>query len=333
MLIFAALMPFIVMTGMHWAFVPACLLGLADPGFDLLLLPAMLCSNTAQAGATFGAAFKTKDKEMRQMAIPAGISALLAGVTEPAMYGITLKLRKPMIAACIASGVSGLICGIVQLKAYAFATPCLTALVQFISPEGGNNLIYAIIIFAVSLVLSFILSFILTKDEKQSESVTEEAGSVNELPDNGNAPAGKIEIESPVKGQIIPLAEVKDNTFASGILGEGYAVIPSEGKVYAPFDGVCENLFDTLHALGLTSDQGVEMLIHVGLETVTLNGAPFTAHIKSGERFKKGDLLLEFNIEEIQKAGCEIQTPVLITNAEELGGVTVEEDKLIIGGE
>ena len=312
---------------------PACLLGLADPGFDLLLLPAMLCSNTAQAGATFGAAFKTKDKEMRQMAIPAGISALLAGVTEPAMYGITLKLRKPMIAACIASGVSGLICGIVQLKAYAFATPCLTALVQFISPEGGNNLVYAIIIFAVSLVLSFILSFILTKDEKQSESVTEEAGSVNELPDNGNTPAGKIEIKSPVKGQIIPLAEVKDNTFASGILGEGYAVIPSEGKVYAPFDGVCENLFDTLHALGLTSDQGVEMLIHVGLETVTLNGAPFTAHIKSGERFKKGDLLLEFNIEEIQKAGCEIQTPVLITNAEELGGVTVEEDKLIIGGE
>ena len=96
---------------------------------------------------------------------------------------------------------------------------------------------------------------------------------------------------------------------------------------------MCENLFDTLHALGLTSDQGVEMLIHVGLETVTLNGAPFTAHIKSGERFKKGDLLLEFNIEEIQKAGCEIQTPVLITNAEELGGVTVEEDKLIIGGE
>lgn len=233
-------MPFIVMTGMHWAFVPACLLGLADPGFDLLLLPAMLCSNTAQAGATFGVAFKTKDKEMRQMAIPAGISALLAGVTESAMYGITLKLRKPMIAACIASGVSGLICGIVQLKAYAFA---------------------------------------------------------------------------------------------SGILGEGYAVIPSEGKVYAPFDGLCENLFDTLHALGLTSDQGVEMLIHVGLETVTLNGAPFTAHIKSGDRFKKGDLLLEFNIEEIQKAGCEIQTPVLITNAEELGGVTVEDNKLIIGGE
>lgn len=266
------------------------------------------------------------------MAIPAGISALLAGVTEPAMYGITLKLRKPMIAACIASGVPGIICGIVQLKAYAFATPCLTALVQFISPEGGNNLVYAVIIFAVSFVLSFILSFILTRDGEEEQPSAEEDGSVKELPDTGNAPDGKIEIESPVKGRIIPLTEVKDNTFASGILGEGYAVIPSEGKVYAPFDGVCENLFDTLHALGLTSDQGVEMLIHVGLETVALNGAPFTAHIKSGERFKKGDLLLEFNIEEIQKAGCEIQTPVLITNAEELGKVAVEANKLIIGG-
>src|SRR5699024_7236811 len=146
-----------------------------------------------------------------------------------------------------------------------------------------------------------------------------------------NALTGKVRIPCPVKGEIIPLSEVRDNTFASGILGEGCAVIPSEGKVFAPFDGVCENIFDTLHALGLKSDQGVEMLIHVGLETVTLNGAPFKAHIGNGERFRKGELLLEFDIEAIQKAGCEIQTPVLITNAEDLGGVTVEDDRLVIG--
>lgn len=109
-------------------------------------------------------------------------------------------------------------------------------------------------------------------------------------------------------------------------------MIPSEGKVYAPFDGVCENVFDTLHALGLRSDQGIEMLVHVGLETVTLNGAPFKAHISSGEHFKKGDLLLEFDIEATQKAGCEIQTPIIITNAEDLGGVTIEDEKLVIGG-
>ena len=149
MMLFSAAMPFIVMTGMHWAFVPACLLGLANPGYDLLLLPAMLTSNIAQAGATFGVAAKTKDKELREMAIPAGISALLAGVTEPAMYGITLRLRKPMIAACIASGIGGLIMGITSLKAYAFATPCLTAIVQFISPDSGKNMICAVVVLIV----------------------------------------------------------------------------------------------------------------------------------------------------------------------------------------
>lgn len=335
MLLFAGLMPFIVMTGMHWAFVPACLLALADPGYEMMLIPAMLCSNTAQAGATFGAAFKTKDKEMKQMAFPAGVSALLAGVTEPAMYGVTLKLKKPMIAACIAGGIGGFVSGLVQLKGYAFATPCLTALVQFISPDGGNNFMYAVAIFALSLILSFVLAFIMTKDEKTEESAgtaeaEDEASAIMET--GVNALTGKVRIPCPVKGEIIPMAEVKDNTFASGILGEGCAVIPSEGKVYAPFDGVCENLFDTLHALGLRSGQGIEMLVHVGLETVTLNGAPFKAHISSGERFKKGDLLLEFDIEAILKAGCEIQTPVLITNAEDLGGVTIEDDELVIGG-
>lgn len=335
MLIFAGLMPFIIMTGMHWAFVPACLLALTDPGYEMMLIPAMLCSNTAQAGATFGAAFKTKDKEMKQMAFPAGVSALLAGVTEPAMYGVTLKLKKPMIAACIAGGIGGFVSGLVQLKGYAFATPCLTALVQFISPDGGNNFMYAVAIFALSLILSFVLAFIMTKDEETEESAgtaeaEDEASAIMET--GVNALTGKVRIPCPVKGEIIPLSEVKDNTFASGILGEGCAVIPSEGKVYAPLDGVCENLFDTLHALGLRSGQGIEMLVHVGLETVTLNGAPFKAHISSGERFKKGDLLLEFDIEAILKAGCEIQTPVLITNAEDLGGVTIEDDELVIGG-
>ena len=147
MMLFAGFMPFIVMTGMHWAFVPA--------------------------GATFGAAFKTKDKEMKKMAFPAAVSALLAGVTEPAMYGVTLKLKKPMVAACISGGIGGLIVGILQVKSYAFVTPSMTSLVQFISPDGGKNFLYAVIIFAVTLVLSFVLSFILTKGESEEEAVEE----------------------------------------------------------------------------------------------------------------------------------------------------------------
>ena len=329
MLLFAGAMPFIVMTGMHWAFVPACLLALADPGYDVLLTVAMLSSNTAQAGATFGVAFKTKDPDMRQMAIPAGISALLAGVTEPAMYGVTLRLKKPMIAACIAGAVGGLISGFVNLKAYAFATPCLTAIVQFIAPDGGSNFMFACIIFAVVFVLSFSLSFILTPAREAAEAPASPAVS-----EAAPVPAltGKIEIEAPIPGEVIPLTEVKDQTFASGVLGEGYAIVPSKGKVYAPFDGTCENLFDTLHAMGLVSDSGVELLIHVGLETVGLNGAPFKAHIKSGDKFKKGDLLLEFDIDAIKAAGRETQTPVIVTNAEDVGGITIEGNKIVIGG-
>lgn len=327
MMLFAGFMPFIVMTGMHWAFVPASMLGISGVGYDLMLLPAMLCSNTAQAGATFGAAFKTKDKEMKKMVFPAAVSALLAGVTEPAMYGVTLKLKKPMVAACISGGIGGLIVGILQVKSYAFVTPSMTSLVQFISPDGGKNFLYAVIIFAVTLVLSFVLSFILTKGESEEEAVEE-----TELQKSAAVLTGKVEIEAPVKGKVISLTEVKDNTFATGILGEGFAIVPSEGKVYAPFDGVCENLFDTLHAIGITPDNGIEMLIHVGLETVALKGEPFKAHIGNGEHFKKGALLLEFDIDAIQKAGCEIHTPVIITNAEELGGVTVENERLVIGG-
>lgn len=298
MMLFAGFMPFIVMTGMHWAFVPASMLGISGVGYDLMLLPAMLCSNTAQAGATFGAAFKTKDKEMKKMAFPAAVSALLAGVTEPAMYGVTLKLKKPMVAACISGGIGGLIVGILQVKSYAFVTPSMTSLVQFISPDGGKNFLYAVIIFAVTLVLSFVLSFILTKGEAEEEAAEE-----TELQKSAAVLTGKVEIEAPVKG-----------------------------KVYAPFGGVCENLFDTLHAIGITSDNGIEMLIHVGLETVALKGEPFKAHTGNGEHFKKGALLLEFDIDAIQKAGCEIQTPVIITNAEGLGGVTVENERLVIGG-
>ena len=333
MMILAALMPFIVMTGMHWAFLPTALIALSSVGYEALLTPAMLASNIAQAGAAFGVAAKTKDSKLREIAIPAGISALLAGVTEPAMYGVTLKLRKPMIAACIAGGIGGLISGITALKGYAFATPCLTAVVQFISPDGQKNIVCAVIVLIVSLVVSFVLSFIMTPGGKENESEINEEAVVEEdsLEAENLSQNGTIEIPAPIKGEVIPLTEVKDPTFAAGILGEGFAVIPSEGKVLAPFDGRCESIFDTLHAMGLVSDGGVELLIHVGLETVSLNGEPFTAHVAAGQHFRKGDLLLEFDIDAIKKAGCEIQTPIIVTNADEYNSLEIKNNKIVIG--
>ena len=308
MALFAAFMPFIVMTGMHWAFVPAALLAISNPGYELMLLPAMLASNIAQAGATFAVAVKTKDSKMRQIAIPAGISALLAGVTEPAMYGVTLKLKKPMYAACIAGGVGGIIMGIVKLKAYAFATPCLTAIVQFISPDGGKNMLFACIIAALSFVLSFVLALIMTKNKAET---TEETSSPKA---EGSA---DLTIANPVSGEVIALSEVNDATFSSGVLGEGYAVIPIEGKVTAPFDGKVETLMDTHHALGLVSNSGIEMLIHVGLETVTLNGKYFTPKVAEGDSFKKGDVLLTFDLEAIKKEGYDTTTPVVVSNVDD----------------
>lgn len=131
---------------------------------------------------------------------------------------------------------------------------------------------------------------------------------------------------------MVPLETVPDETFSTGVLGSGFAVEPAEGKVYAPFDGECENLADTLHALGLLSDSGVSVLIHVGLETVGLEGKPFKAHVKTGDRIKKGQLLLEFDMEAIQAAGCPTITPVLVTNEDEVGKVTIETDTIVIGG-
>ncbi len=333
MTIFAGLMPFIIMTGMHWAFGPTCIMALANPGYDLLLIPAMMCSNISQAGATFGVAAKVKDSDTKQMAIPAGISALLAGVTEPAIYGITLPKKKPMLAACITGGIGGLICGFVKLKGYAFVTPCLTSVVQFISPEGGSNFMFACIILVFCLVCSFILSYVLTPaTEKPGEGNGTSTETVDAADRKAEKLTGKIVIESPIPGEVIPLESVKDNTFASGMLGKGFAVVPSEGKVYAPFDRTCSMVFDTFHALGLLSDNGVELLIHVGLETVNLNGKPFKAHVNSGDSIKKGELLLEFNIEEIKRAGCEIQTPVLVSNSEDFENIVVENGKIEIGG-
>lgn len=333
MALFAGLMPFIIMTGMHWAFGPTCIMALANPGYDLLLIPAMMCSNISQAGATFGVAAKVKDSDTRQMAIPAGVSALLAGVTEPAIYGITLPKKKPLLAACVSGGIGGLICGFVKLKGYAFVTPCLTSVVQFISPEGGRNFMFACIILVFCLVCSFVLSYILTP---AAEEAGAENAAVTERVETADAQEGKrtgrMVIESPIPGEVIPLESVKDPTFASGMLGKGFAVVPSEGKVYAPFDGTCSMVFDTLHALGLSSDNGVELLIHVGLETVNLNGKPFKAHVNSGDAIKKGDLLLEFDIEEIKRAGCEMQTPVLVSNSDEFKHIAVENNTIIIGG-
>lgn len=325
MALFAAFMPFIIMTGMHWAFIPAAILAMSNPGYEMMFLPAMLATNIAQAGATFGVAVKTKDAKMRQVAIPAGISALFAGVTEPAMYGVTLKLKKPIYAVCIAGGIGGLIAGLAQLRAYAFTTPSLPAIVQFIAPDGNRNFVSACIVAVVSFAVAFVLALLLTKNKKAEKAA--------EIPAAPAEPAEALTIYNPVNGKVIPLQEVNDSTFSSGVLGNGYAVIPTEGKVYAPFSGTVETLMDTHHALGLLSDDGIEMLIHVGLETVSLQGKHFTPKVAEGDTFQKGDVLLEFDLAAIQAAGFDTATPVLVSNADNFLEFAVQPSDFLPAGE
>ncbi|MDO5785572.1 MAG: beta-glucoside-specific PTS transporter subunit IIABC [Eubacteriales bacterium] len=330
--VLSALMPFIIMTGMHYALVPLAVNSMALLGYDVIVTLTMFSSNLAQGGAALGAAVKSKNTETKSEGIASGISAVIAGVTEPAMYGINLRYRKPMLGAVIGAGIAGLFCGLFGVKAYTpGGSPSIFSLVTFIGGDNPmNGLIFGAIAAAISFIVSFIISFILFKDEVEEE----EAPQVEDAPSveisNGNH--GDEIIEAPISGKVIPLEEISDETFASGVLGSGFGIIPAEGKVYAPFDGVCVSLFDTLHAMGLKSDTGVELLIHVGLDTVRLEGKPFKAHIKSGDRIQKGQLLLEFDIDAIESAGCKTETPVLVTNADDYASVTMENDRIVVGG-
>lgn len=305
--VLGAIMPFIVMTGMHWAFAPIFLAAsIATP--DVLILPAMLGSNLAQGAASMAVAFKSKNSNTKQIAFAAGFSALFAGVTEPALYGVTLKYKKPLYAAMIGGGLAGLFVGLTGVKAYLFAVPSLIALPQFIYSEAASNITNAMIAAAISIIITFILAYFLGIDEETSTVNLEKV-----------APgiSSRKNVFSPLSGQILPLEKVNDATFSKKMLGEGVAIIPKDGKVYAPFDGAITSLFPTKHAIGLTSDEGVELLIHFGLETVELKGRGFVSHVSDGEKVEKGQLMLEVDVEMLVAEGYDIVTPVVVTNTQE----------------
>lgn len=247
------------------------------------------------------------------------------------MYGVSMPLKKPLAAVCIASGITGAFAGFMHLSAFAFATPSLVSFPQFIGAEG-NNLVLAVVTGVIAMVLSFLLTWVFGFEDPadETENAKGQTGSsshVNEKEDDNiqaensrlvNAAAKDTSekmIYAPLTGEAVSLGQVNDETFSAEMLGKGMAVIPSQGKVYAPFDGKAETVFPTKHALGLKSDQGVELLIHVGLETVALNGKYFTSHIQDGQRVKQGELILEFDLEGIKSEGYDIVTPIIVTNS------------------
>lgn len=312
----SAFMPLVVVAGMHYALIPNCLTTLGLYGFETLLGPTMLASNFSQAAASAAVAIKSKNKELKALAFTSSVSALVAGITEPALYGVTMRLKKPLIASMIGSGCAGLFAGIVGLQNYALITPSLVAIVQFVSADLPKNIIYAIITIAISIVVTFTLTLIFGWEEESNEIIDEKTNDIEESLEEMYHDVTDSEITSPLSGNVISLSDVDDETFASEVLGKGIAVQPSEGKIYAPFDGTVQMVFDTKHAMALCSDSGIELLIHIGLETVNLAGEGFYPLVQNGDKIKRGQLLMKYDLSMLKEKGYDVVTPVIVANSD-----------------
>lgn len=276
-------------------------------------MPIATAANIAQGAAALAVAVKTKNNKTKSMALPASLSAFL-GITEPAIFGVNVRFMKPFVAGCIGGAAGALVAGIFGIGATAYG---ITGIFGFLITTH-YTVQYAIEMI-VAAGIAFAISWTLYKDpEKAPKTKIKEPVSAEEfLAENTKEePAQPDTVYSPLTGNAIALYNVNDPTFASGALGKGFAIVPSEGKVYAPFDGTLDLLYDTKHALGMTSNDGIELLVHVGLNTVELDGRYYTAYAKSGDAIKKGQLLLEFDLLKIQEAGYDITTPVIVTNAD-----------------
>lgn len=288
-------------------------------------MPIATAANVAQGAAALALSLKTKNQKTRSVALPASLSAFL-GITEPAIFGVNLRYVKPFIAGCIGGAAGGLVAGIMHVGASAYG---ITGVFGFLITTDCT--MGYLLDMVVAAGVAFILSWILYREKSEDPTET-----VQEIPEaeknddttsveNADSKQDDKAVYSPLEGKLIPMTEVPDETFASKALGDGVAVIPEKGCVYAPFDGEVEMVYDTGHAIGLVREDGMEVLIHVGINTVELGGKYYTAKVSNGQKIKKGDLLLEFDMDEIAKAGYSLVTPVIVTNSDEYEGLTRKE--------
>ncbi|MHC1681884.1 MAG: beta-glucoside-specific PTS transporter subunit IIABC [Clostridiaceae bacterium] len=307
-----------VIFGLHWGLVPILINNLTVLGSDPVLAT-MFGASFAQTGVVAAILIKTKNVKLRSLAVPAVISGIF-GVTEPAIYGITLPRKKPFVLSCIGGAIGGAILGLMGSKMYMFGGMGIFGIPSYIGPNGLDTGFYgSVIAIAVSFVLGFLLMFFGGfKDEETVEKTKDE--------NKGDTLVRQESLVSPLKGKVKALAEVKDEAFSKGVLGKGIAVEPIEGKVVAPVDGVVTTLFPTGHAIGITSENGAEILIHIGMDTVQLEGKYFSPKVKQGDKVKMGQLLLEFDMKAIKNEGYSLTTPIVVTNSDSYLDI-IETDK------
>ncbi len=317
--------PFFVMTGMHYCFAPIQTIQYATLGYGTILGPGMLASNIAQGTAALVVGIKSKNKDLKQLGFSSGVTGLM-GITEPALYGVNLRLKKPLYASMIGGCAAGLYAGITGIHTFSSTTAGIFALPVYIGGEGFGNVMNAAITIVISMVVTAIATFIIGFDDP----VDAEAEHVSSIEEKKNTPVKaegiKLSVDSPLEGTIIPLSEVQDEVFSNEIVGKGAAVVPEKGEVHAPSEGEIISIFDTGHALGIRTKDGIELLIHIGLNTVELKGKYFQIHAKEGDHVKKGDLLISFDMDAIQKAGYDITTPVLVSNTADYMDILAKQE-------
>lgn len=307
----------VVIFGVHWGITPVNLANFAMNGHDTFQAFQTIAV-VAQVAAAFGVFIKSRNKEFKNVALSAGLTGLF-GITEPTIYGVTLRLKKPFICGCVGGAIGAVVMSFFHSAYYAYAgLPGPLTIVNAISKDAPMSFPGEVIGCAVAAVIAIVLIQVIGFEDPASKTESAVTGQIS-----GTANAVKT-VASPLVGQVIPLSEVNDPVFASEAMGKGCAVIPTEGKVYAPFDGTIVGLLDSHHAVGMESENGIEILIHVGMDTVKLNGKHFTCHIEDGQHVKCGQLLLEFDIDAIKKEGYEVVTPVVITNSDEFTEITTE---------
>ncbi|WP_086347980.1 beta-glucoside-specific PTS transporter subunit IIABC [Candidatus Enterococcus clewellii] len=323
-----------VMFGMHWGFVPIMMLNLSEAGGGIdSMMPMLLPAVMAQGGAALAVFLKSKDVKLKGLSLSAALTSIF-GITEPAVYGVTLPLKKPFIAACIGGAVGGAFVAFSGAKNYVFGLVSVFSLPGFIAPgtNDTSGVVSAAIGTGIAIILAFVLTYVLGFDDP----VQADAAEVKEDElKKGTATLGeqKIVLASPISGDILPLSDVKDDVFASGAMGKGLAIRPNDGSVYAPIDGEITTIFPTGHAIGITSKEGIELLIHIGMDTVELNGVGFETFVKTGDKITKGDLLVKFDAALITGKGYSVETPIVVTNSNDFLDVLDLSQENVLHGE
>lgn len=336
-LVMGGLWQVFVMFGMHWGLIPIALNNLTLYNFDTLtpmLLPAVL----AQAGAALAVAILTKSEKRKALAYSGTLTAIF-GITEPTVYGVTLPLKRPFIAACVGGAVGGAIIGGAGVKLFTGGLVSILSLPGLVSTIDGveSNVMAGVIGSVVALIIAFVLTFILGFDKEAPAEITNSSNNNKAIKDSrmetNEKTSQRVSIMSPLEGAVVPLNAVPDEVFASGALGKGIAIEPSKGQLCAPASGEITTVFPTGHAIGMTTDEGIELLIHIGMDTVELKGKGFDMKIKPGDHVAAGDLLGTFDIDYIKSQKKPIITPIVVVNTAMFLDVFVLDHEEVVFGE